>query len=41
MTGFTVVEGAMLLFAPYLLYAIRQSKGDFTVHLMGKQRCES
>lgn len=39
--GLIVVGGAMLLFAPYLLYAIRQSKGDFTILLMGAQRTES
>ena len=39
--GLIVVGGAMLLFAPYLLYAIRQSKGDFTVLFMGQRRLQS
>ena len=39
--GLSVVGGAMLLFAPYLLYAIHQSKGDFKTLLMGEQRSES
>ena len=39
--GVIVFVGAMLLFAPYLLYAISKSNGDFAVLLLGENRARS
>ena len=39
--GVAVLVGAMMVFAPYLLYVISKSKGDFTVLLMGQRVVES
>lgn len=38
MMGLLVFLGAMLLFAPYLLYATGKARGDFAVLLLGEHR---